>query len=162
MESGSLVPDEVLADMIGELFTAASPDSTFLLDGFPRNIHQAEILDDLAAKHKATVSSAICIDVPEAIVLERLGGRRVCPKCGATFHKTTMPPKKEGVCDACGEELEIRKDDRPETIKNRLAVYEEQTAPLVKWYEDRGKLRRVAGGNDAERVLEAFVATARA
>ena len=152
MDAGELVPDEVLAAMIGELLDKAPADARFLLDGFPRNVAQAEILDDLAARHGATVARALSIDVTPETVLERLGGRRTCPKCGAGYHVRSLPPKKEGICDACGAALVIRDDDRPETIRHRLAVYEEKTAPLAAWYEKAGKLIHVDGTQDADAV----------
>ncbi len=158
MEAGALVPDEVLAAMIGDLLKAAAPDARFLLDGFPRNVHQAEVLDELAAKFNATVARAISVDVSTETVLERLGGRRTCPACGAGYHIKSLPPKKEGVCDACGAALTIRADDQPETIKKRLAVYAEQTAPLAAWYEKAGKLRHIDGSQDPDSVASAAIA----
>ncbi len=152
MDKGELVPDQVLADMIGELLAQAPADARFLLDGFPRNVAQAEILDDLAARHGTSVARAISIDVTPETVLERLGGRRACPKCGAGYHVKFMPPKKEGICDQCGAELVIRDDDKPETIRHRLAVYEEKTAPLAAWYDKAGKLVHVDGTQDADAV----------
>ena len=152
MDKGELVPDQVLADMIGELLAQAPADARFLLDGFPRNVAQAETLDRLAAAHGATVARALSVDVTTETVLERLGGRRTCPKCGAGFHVKSLPPKVEGVCDQCGATLVIRDDDRPETIRHRLAVYEEKTAPLAAWYEKAGKLVHVDGTQDADAV----------
>ena len=152
MDAGELVPDEVLAAMIGELLDKAPADARFLLDGFPRNVAQAEILDDLAARHGATVARALSIDVTPETVLERLGGRRTCPKCGAGYHVRSLPPKKEGICDACGAALVTRDDDRPETIRHRLSVYKEKTAPLAAWYEKAGKLVHVDGTQDAAAV----------
>jgi len=154
MARGELVPDSVLADMIGELLAAAPADARFLLDGFPRNVPQAEILSELAPRHGAEVDCAVSIEVPQEIILDRLGGRRVCPACGANFHVRTLKPRREGICDSCGAELTVRADDQPDTIRKRLAVYEEQTAPLAAWYEQRGKLRRVDGSADADAVAE--------
>lgn len=157
MDAGSLVPDSVLIDMIGELLTASTPDSVFLFDGFPRNESQAAALDELAVKFNAEVGPAVCIDVCEELLLKRLGGRRVCPACGAGFHVLSLPPKVEGVCDACQAALITRADDQPETIKHRLEVYEEQTAPLIEWYKKAGKLRMVDGSGDADAVADAIM-----
>lgn len=152
MAEGKLVPDEVLADMIRDLLAKTPADARILLDGYPRNTAQAEVLDALAAEHGATVARALSIDVTFDTVLQRLGGRRVCPKCSAGYHIHSLPPKIEGVCDACGAELITREDDKPETIRKRLAVYEEKTAPLAAWYEKAGKLIHVNGAQDADDV----------
>ncbi len=154
MDKGALVPDQVLVDMIGELLAAADPDSVFLFDGFPRNESQAVQLDKLAEQFNANVKAAICLDVPEATLLKRLGGRRVCPVCGAGYHVESLPPKREGICDVCGVPLATRADDKPETIRHRLEVYGEQTAPLIAWYEKTGKLRRVDGSGEADATVE--------
>ena len=154
MARGELVPNSVLADMIGEMLAAAPADARFLLDGFPRNVPQAEILADLAPQYGAEVDCAVLIEVPQNIILNRLGGRRVCPVCGANFHVRTLKPRREGLCDSCGAELVERMDDQPDTIRKRLAIYEEQTAPLAAWYEHRGMLRRVDGSADADSVAE--------
>ena len=150
IDKGELVPDHILAGMIGELFEAAEKDATFILDGFPRTIAQAEELDGLAAAHGAEIVKTINIEVPEDILLKRLGGRRVCPVCGASFHVESLPPKQPGICDICGNELVLRDDDKPETVKNRLLVYAEKTAPLTGWYERIGKLARADGSGNAD------------
>lgn len=158
MDKGALVPDQVLIDMIGELLATAPADSVFLFDGFPRNVSQAQQLDSLAAKYHANVKAAICLDVPESILLKRLGGRRVCPACGMGFHVESLPPKQEGICDACNTKLVIRADDTPETIKHRLEVYEEQTAPLVAWYEKAGKISHIDGSADVDLTVDKVLA----
>ena len=158
MDKGALVPDPVLIDMIGELLASASADAVFLFDGFPRNESQAEALDKLVAKFKAEVKAAICLDVSADIIHKRLGGRRVCPACGAGYHVESLPPKKAGICDACGTALVIRADDQPATIKHRLEVYEEQTAPLIAWYEKAGKLRHVDGTAEADETTKKVLA----
>ena len=152
MESGGLVPDEVLCKMIAELLAEAPKDATLFFDGFPRNEAQAAKLDELAAASGATVSSALLLDVSREALLERLGGRRVCPKCGAGYHVKSLPPKVEGVCDACGAALVTRVDDQPATIARRLEVYESATAPVIGFYEKAGKLRRVDASGTAEQV----------
>lgn len=157
MNRGELVPDAVLADLIGEMLAGAPAGTRFLLDGYPRNVAQAECLEQLAARQGAVVDCAILLDVPPEVVLDRLGGRRVCPACGANFHVRTLPPRREGRCDACGEALVVRDDDSPETIRKRLEVHERQTAPLAAWYERAGKLRRVDGAAGAEAVAGAVL-----
>ena len=154
MDKGELVPDEILIAMIGELFAESDKSATFILDGFPRTVAQAEALEELAAKHGAEIAKAINIEVPEHTLLLRLGGRRVCPACGAGFHTETLPPKKQGVCDACQTELVIRNDDKPETIKNRLLVYADKTAPLTGWYAKAGKLTSADGSGTAESAAQ--------
>ena len=153
MDAGELVPDSVLVEMIEDLIVASPSDTIAILDGFPRTVPQAEALDSLARKHNANVKKAVCLDVPDALIMKRLGGRRVCPACGAGFHVSALPPKKEGICDMCNAELITRTDDQPETIQNRLAVYEKQTAPLINFYTKQGKLVHVdASGNVEENV----------
>ena len=151
MDAGSLVPDEVLCKMISELLAATPDGAVLFFDGFPRNVAQAEALSGLAAGGGAEVAGAVCLVVSKAALLERLGGRRVCPKCGAGYHVATLPPKREGICDKCGAELAVRADDQPATIAHRLEVYESATAPVIGFYEKAGTLRRVdASGSAAE------------
>ena len=152
MEAGGLVPDEVLYRMIAELLAATPDPATLFFDGFPRNEAQAAKLEELAAANGAAVSSALLLDVSREALLERLGGRRVCPKCGAGYHVKALPPKVDGVCDACGAALVTRVDDQPATIAHRLEVYESATAPVIGFYEKGGKLRRVDASGTAEEV----------
>ena len=152
MEAGGLVPDEVLYKMVAELLAATPDPATLFFDGFPRNEAQAAKLEELAAANGAAVSSALLLDVSREALLERLGGRRVCPKCGAGYHVKALPPKVEGVCDACGAALVTRVDDQPATIAHRLEVYESATAPVIGFYEKAGKLRRVDASGTAEQV----------
>ena len=154
MEAGGLVPDEVLYRMVAELLAATPDPATLFFDGFPRNEAQAAKLEELAAANGAAVSSALLLDVSREALLERLGGRRVCPKCGAGYHVKALPPKVEGVCDACGAALVTRVDDQPATIAHRLEVYESATAPVVGFYEKAGKLRRVDASGSAEEVAD--------
>ena len=144
MEAGNLVPDELIARMVGDYIA----ENASLLDGFPRNVAQADILADLLAKNGVTLRCALLLDVPDEIVVRRISGRRVCPACGAGFNVDTLPPKQEGICDACGAALVIRKDDTPETVRHRLAVYAEQTFPLIAYYRERNLLRTVDGSGD--------------
>jgi adenylate kinase len=141
LESGKLVPDEVVIGIIRERLVRDDCKNGFILDGFPRTIPQAEALDKMGIR----IDKVIDIEVPEETILSRLSGRRVCEKCGASYHVKDKKPRKEGVCDLCGGTLIQRKDDEPETIKARLAVYHEQTEPLIDFYKKQGKLRVAVG-----------------
>ncbi len=154
MEKGALVPDALIAQMITDVIAETQGDVTMLLDGFPRNVAQAEILE----KTGVPIRSVVLVDVPDAIIADRIAGRRTCPKCKAGYHVTALPPKVEGVCDKCGEKLVIRKDDNPETVKDRLVVYHRETEPLIKFYEQRGLLRRIDGDQGPEKNAAAFKA----
>ncbi len=153
MEAGKLVPDELIATMIKDVVAETSGDVTMLLDGFPRNLAQAKILEEMGAP----VKSAVLIDVPDAMIQDRIAGRRTCPKCKAGYHIKNLPPKVEGVCDKCGAELVIRKDDNPDTVKDRLAVYHSETEPLIAFYRDKNLLRKIDGTVDIADVAAAFL-----
>ena len=153
MEAGKLVPDELIARMIKDVVAETTGDVTMLLDGFPRNLAQAEILAGMGAP----VKSAVLIDVPDSIIQDRIAGRRTCPKCKAGYHVKNLPPKVEGICDNCGTELVIRKDDNPDTVKDRLVVYHQQTEPLIAYYREKGLLRMVDGTTGVKNVAEAFL-----
>ncbi|MBO5642436.1 MAG: adenylate kinase [Kiritimatiellae bacterium] len=154
MEKGELVPDALIAQMIKDVLAETTGDVTMLLDGFPRNVAQAEILE----KTGAEIRSAVLVDVPDEIIADRIAGRRTCPKCKAGYHIKALPPKVEGICDNCGEALSIRKDDNPETVKDRLVVYHRQTEPLIEFYEAKGLLKRIDGDQGPEKNAEAFKA----
>jgi len=154
MKRGELVPDVIIARMIGELIEKASGTRTLLLDGFPRTVAQAGLLDAMVAQHGAELTSAVLLEVPDGVLVDRIAGRRGCPKCGAGYHVTNIPPRKAGVCDVCGTGLIIRKDDNLETVKNRLAVYQAQTVPLIDFYSARGVLRRVVGTGPLDEIVE--------
>jgi len=156
MKRGELVPDLLIARMISDLLAGVAGDCTLLLDGFPRTVAQAEMLDATVAASGAGLDMAVLLDVPEGILTDRIAGRRMCPGCGAGYHVKTIPPRVEGVCDACGADLVTRKDDNPETVMNRLAVYRAQTTPLIDFYGARGLLRRVDGTGDADAVTGAL------
>lgn len=143
MKRGELVPDTLIAQMIADYMAGIPSDCTLLLDGFPRTVVQAEMLDKTIAASGAKLSAVILMEVPDSILIDRIAGRRVCPKCGAGYHIVTIPSKVAGICDICGTELVIRKDDNPETVKNRLVVYQSQTMPLITFYESRGLLKRI-------------------
>ncbi len=153
MDHGQLVPDTLIARMIDDYIAANPPLKTILLDGFPRTLPQADMLDRTLAARGATLKAALLLDVPEALVLQRLGGRRLCPACGQGYHIESLPPKQEGLCDTCGGTLVTRADDAPETIRNRLAVYARQTKPLIARYGEQGLLRTVDGSGDISGIV---------
>ena len=136
VEAGQLVPDEVIINIIRERLAEPDCANGYILDGVPRTIPQAEAMEALGIE----VDTALSIEVEDAVIVERMGGRRTCRACGGTFHVVNNPPKVEGVCDFCGGELSIRKDDAPETVLARLATYHRETEPLKAFYEARGKL----------------------
>lgn len=154
MEKGSLVPDALIAEMIKDVIAETEGDVTMLLDGFPRNVAQAEILE----KTQAPIKSVVLVDVPDEIIAERISGRRSCPQCKAGYHVKALPPKVEGVCDKCGATLVIRKDDNPDTVKDRLVVYHNETEPLIAFYEAKGLLKRIDGNQEPQKNAEAFKA----
>ena len=141
IDAGKLVPDEVVIGIIRERLQADDCKNGFILDGFPRTIPQAEALDAMGVR----IDRVIDIEVPDDKIASRLSGRRVCLKCGATYHTAYKKPKQEGICDVCGEKLVQRKDDMPETVLDRLKTYHEQTEPLKGFYEKKGILRVVEG-----------------
>jgi adenylate kinase len=158
MEKGVLVPDELTVRMVLERLEALDCTAGVVLDGFPRNLKQAQVLDEsLVARNKA-INQVVSIGVSSQEILRRLGGRRVCRSCQAPSHDAESPPKVTGKCDRCGGELYQRPDDNVETIKKRLAVYNEETAPLIDYYNERGKLIEVDGEGKAESVGERIIA----
>lgn len=153
MKKGELVPDSVVIELIHERIQQNDAARGFILDGFPRTVPQAESLEKMLKGLQISLSAVLKIEVSKAILLKRLTGRRVCTGCGATYNVDTMKPKREGICDKCGKELIQRPDDRPETIENRLSVYQKDTAPLIEFYEKKGLLRRVPCEGEYEDVL---------
>jgi adenylate kinase len=153
MDAGELVSDDIVLGMIRERL--AEPDAApgFILDGFPRNIAQAEALDGVLDEIDAPLDAVVLLDVDFDVLLKRITGRRTCGQCGKVYNVYFLPPAAEGVCDACGGELVQRADDNEETVSNRLKVYESQTAPLVAFYEDRGKLKVVPATGEIDDVL---------
>ena len=141
VEAGQLVSDDVVIGIIKERLAMADCENGFILDGFPRTIPQAEALDALGV----AIDCVLDIDVKDEAIAARLGGRRVCPKCGASYHIEYKKPLKDGICNQCGEALIQRKDDAPETVLDRLKVYHEQTEPLKDYYKKTGKLKSVEG-----------------
>ena len=152
-EAGKLVPDEIVIGIIQDRLAADDCKNGFILDGFPRTVYQAEALDKFLCEHDMPLSKVINLEVGEQVLMERLTGRRVCKKCGASFHVINMPPKTEGICDNCGSELIQRADDNAETAKNRIDVYNEQTKPLVDYYEKAGNIANIDGAAPLEEAL---------
>jgi adenylate kinase len=152
MDRGDLVPDEVTVAMVKDRLGEPDAQEGFLLDGFPRNVPQAEILKKMLAEFGTALDIVLELEVDEDEVVRRLAGRRTCRSCGKVWHVVFDPPAKPGVCGACGGELFQRDDDREETIRHRLEVYQEQTAPLVRYYTDEGILVRVEATGPVEEV----------
>ena len=157
MDEGHLVPDEVIIGIIKERLAEPDCAKGFILDGVPRTIAQAEALEAAGIKFDHVVS----LEIADATIMERMSGRRVCSKCGASYHIVAVPPKAEGVCDVCGGELVTRKDDKPETVKNRLAVYHRETEPLKDFYRERGVLYPVEDMGPVEATSKAILAILR-
>ena len=155
MDKGQLVPDELTLDLIMDRFKQDDCKNGYVLDGFPRTIPQAEALDTALKAKGEKVDFAIDVDVPDENIVKRMGGRRACVGCGATYHVVYSPTKVEGVCDKCGEEL--IDDDKPETVLNRLEVYHNQTQPLIDYYNEQGILKSVDGTVDMKDVFNAIV-----
>lgn len=153
VESGALVPDEVVTKIIeGRLLRGQDQPKGFMLDGFPRTKTQAEDLDSILSKNQSPLDYAVYFESTLPVIIQRLTGRRVCRKCGALFHAVNKPPKKPGVCDLCAGELYQRSDDNEETIKNRIAVYEKSTQPIIEYYQKQGKLIKVDADQNADLV----------
>jgi adenylate kinase len=164
MDAGELVPDELMNGVIAERLESGEADDGFLLDGFPRTIGQAEMLDETLSRLGRSLSGALLIEAPDDEVVRRLSGRRTCAKGGHVYHVEFDPPKTEDVCDQDGSRLIQRDDDKPETVRKRLSVYHDQTEPLIDWYQDKGLLRRFDGTRSPDEVhgrIRATLATKR-
>jgi len=159
MDRGDLVPDDLICRVIMERLDSGEAADGFLLDGFPRTVPQAETLEDALEKRGKDLTAALLIDAPDEEVIRRLSGRRICVKNQHVYHVEFDPPKNEGVCDQDGSRLIQRDDDKPETVKNRLDVYHEQTEPVIGWYEDKGLLRRFDGSRSPDEVHDHIRAT---
>ena len=157
MDQGLLVPDELVVDLVVDRVGQEDAKNGYVLDGFPRTIPQAEALDKALAGLGEKVDYAIDVDVPDENIVRRMGGRRACVKCGATYHVEFAAPKTEGVCDTCGDKLVLRDDDKPETVQKRLNVYHEQTQPLIDYYTTQGVLKTVDGTRDLNEVFQEIV-----
>ena len=158
MDQGALVPDELTCDLVMDRIAQEDCRNGFVLDGFPRTIPQAEALDAALTKIGQTMDYAIDVDVPDENIVNRMGGRRACLNCGATYHIVSIPTKVEGICDRCGEPVVLRDDDKPETVQKRLAVYHEQTQPLIDYYKEANILKSVDGTQPMEKVFSDIVA----
>ena len=156
MDKGELVPDELVVDLIMDRFSEPDCADGYVLDGYPRTIPQAEALDNALKANNDSLDYAVNVDVPDEDIISRMSGRRACLKCGATYHISFNPPVKEGICDKCGEALVQRKDDKEETVKNRLGVYHEQTEPLEKYYAEAGLLHNVDGTKNMDEVFDSI------
>ena len=155
MDKGALVPDDVIIGVIKERLAEPDCKNGFILDGVPRTIPQAQALED-GGVH---IDCALSIEIADETIIERMSGRRTCPACGASFHVVSNPPRKKGVCDACGGELTIRKDDAPETVKARLVTYHRETEPLKDFYAKRGVLKTVDNRPSIEATTQAICET---
>ena len=158
MDQGMLVPDELTLELIMDRFTNDDCKNGYVLDGFPRTIPQAEALTKALADKQDAVDYAINVDVPDEAIVTRMSGRRACLACGGTYHIKFNPTKVEGICDACGGELVLRADDKPETVQKRLDVYHEQTQPLIDYYQTQNILKEVDGTLPMEDVFRAIIA----
>lgn len=157
MDQGLLVPDELVVDLVVDRVQQEDCVRGYVLDGFPRTIPQAESLDAALAKLGDKIDYAINVEVPDENIVRRMGGRRACVGCGSTYHTQYNAPKIEDVCNSCGEKLILRADDQPETVQKRLAVYHEQTQPLIAYYTKAGVLKEVDGTVDMKDVFAAIV-----
>ncbi|PJI08897.1 MULTISPECIES: adenylate kinase [Clostridium] len=154
MDKGLLVPDELTIDIVKDRISKNDCKGGFLLDGFPRTVKQAEALDKFLDSEKEKVDCALLIDVPTEKIFSRMTGRRVCTKCGASYHVKYNPPKIEGKCDLCGSPVVQRKDDSEDTVKERLDVYDRQTQPLIVYYKNKAVLKSVDGTQDIDKVFK--------
>jgi adenylate kinase len=152
MENGDLVPDELISRAVAERFDSGEADEGFLLDGFPRTVGQAEVLNDLLKGRGRELTSVLLIEAPDDEVVRRLSGRRTCAKGNHVYHVEFDPPKHEGVCDQDGSRLIQRDDDKPETVRKRLSVYHDQTEPLIEWYDTKDLLMRFDGSRSPDDV----------
>ena len=157
MDQGLLVPDEVTIGMLLDRIKKEDCVNGYVLDGFPRTIPQAESLTKALEEMGQKIDYAVDVDVPDENIVSRMSGRRACITCGATYHVQFAPPKAEGICDKCGAELVLRDDDKPETVQKRLAVYHEQTQPLIDYYRRAGVLVSVDGTQSMDQVFESIV-----
>ena len=149
MDGGNLVPDELIIGLVKEKLASEECVNGAILDGFPRTVAQAEVLESISP-----ADVALSFEVPDEAIVKRMAGRRTCPGCHATFHVEDNPPKQEGICDNCGETLGIRRDDHPEVVTQRLNVYHEQTEPVKDYYDQLGKLRSVEGIGAVEEIRD--------
>lgn len=158
MDQGALVPDSVVIGLVKERIQQADCSKGYMLDGFPRNVSQAEALDEMLNELGQKIDHVVCVEVPASDLIGRLTGRRTCRNCGAGFHVLFDPPRTDGVCDKCKGELYQRDDDNEATVSSRLKVYDDQTAPLISYYDKQGKLRRIDGVGSMDTILQRITA----
>jgi adenylate kinase len=154
MNKGELVPDAIVTKLVIGRISKPDASKGVILDGYPRTLRQAESLDESLNKESRKIDTVLYFSTTEKVVIQRLSGRRVCPKCGYNYHITNIPPKKEGICDTCGVALIQREDDKPETVKNRLVEYDKRTKDLIDYYRGKGILREVDGDLPAAKLFE--------
>jgi len=154
LDCGSLVPDDMMGELVQDRLSRADARGGFILDGFPRTVAQVTILDGVLGQLGVALDRVFALEAPEHEIVRRLSGRRVCPQCGALYHLDSRQPRAAGVCDGCGSALVQRPDDEEAVVRRRLAVYREQTLPVIQAYRDRGLLWEADGTGDAERVFE--------
>lgn len=157
MDQGLLVPDELVVDLVVDRVQQEDCKNGYVLDGFPRTIPQAEALDAALASLNEKIDYAVNVEVPDENIINRMSGRRACVACGATYHLVHIPTKVEGICDVCGEQLILRDDDKPETVKKRLTVYHDQTQPLIDYYTAKNALVEVDGTKDMAEVFAEII-----
>ncbi|KPJ57949.1 MAG: adenylate kinase [Planctomycetes bacterium DG_58] len=150
MNGGKLVPDDLVVSLVAERLKEDDCREGFVLDGFPRTVVQAEMLEQTLDELDIKLDGVLYFATDRDVIIERLSGRRICRDCGANYHLTNIPPKRNGVCDRCGGELYQRDDDKPETVDKRLEVYKQETAPLISFYKERGLLRELSGNLEVE------------
>lgn len=156
MEAGELVPDDLVVEIVTDQIEKLG-DKGFILDGFPRNVHQAEVLDDMLDKAGRKIDRVLVVNVGDDVLVERIAGRYTCANCGEGYHDKFKQPQTDGVCDKCGgTEFDRRPDDNAETVRNRLEVYHQQTKPLIDYYRDQGKVRMIDGEQPIEDVTKAL------
>ena len=154
MDQGLLVPDSLTCDLVVDRIAQEDAANGYVLDGFPRTIPQAEALTEALKARGEAIDFAIDIEVPDESIVTRMSGRRACLGCGSTYHIKYNPPKQDGLCDACGKDLVLRDDDKPETVQKRLDVYHEQTQPLIAYYTEAGFLKELDGTKDIDVIFE--------
>lgn len=161
MEKGELVPDAVIMRIVTERLEEGRADEKYMFDGFPRTTEQARLLDEVLDAHGGRITRVFLLDVPRAILVDRLAGRRVCRSCGAVYHVRNIPPRVEGICNLCGGELYQRPDDSEATVLNRLDVFKKQTESLIAYYRDKGVLTKVDAGQAKEKTQAEIIAALR-
>jgi adenylate kinase len=161
MDRGLLVPDELVAKMLSCRLSQDDVSKGFILDGYPRNVAQAQTLEDILSRQKASIEKVFYLNASEPVIIQRLAGRLVCSLCGANFHVKNMAPKVAMVCDHCAGKLYQRSDDKEETIKRRLDVYRKEVAPLIEYYQAQGKLYELSADDEAGIVLNKIICLAR-